>query len=35
MRWSGPVVPVGKKQNIEFRWRNLKEREHLEGAGVD
>jgi hypothetical protein len=35
MRWSGPAAHVGKKQNTEFRWGNLKERENWEDAGVD
>ena len=34
MRWSGPVAPKEVKYK-QFRWRNLKEREHLEDAGVD
>jgi hypothetical protein len=36
MRWAGNVESLGKGDgHTGFRWRNLKEKEHLEEADVD
>ena len=36
MRWAGHVVFMGRgKVYIVFWWGNLRERDHLEGPGID
>ena len=34
LRWAGSVSPVGERRSV-YRWRNLRERDHLEHPGVD
>jgi hypothetical protein len=36
MRWTGHVAGMGREEvHTGFGWRNLRERDHLEDAGVD
>jgi len=36
MRWAGHVAHMGRgKVDTEFWWGNLRERDHLEDAGID
>ena len=35
MRWVGHVERMGREVHTGFRWKNLRERDHLEDIGTD
>jgi hypothetical protein len=35
MRWAGNIARMGRKVHTVFGWRDLREGDHLEDAGVD
>jgi len=36
MRWAGHAAFTGKRRGYTgFQWGNLRERDHLEDAGID